>query len=398
MQGHNRNEQMEKMNNTSESAQESNAPSPSLQARPRSANVGRIALIMALILLVAAAASIGAAVLIKNTNTTTGNSGTHPNPGNAALAVNASGIVAFTDQSGTSSHSNVITLAVNSLLAPPAGFQYEAWLVDSASKHAIALGKLVAKNQSFTLSYISNGINLIGAGDTIEITLEHGAVSLPTGKVLLSAAFPPQAFVYVRNLLVSFVTTTGRTGLLVGLLAESQTLNAVAQLLQNKTMQSNAAAVQCVAQNVLDIIEGKTGAHYKPLSAKCDALQISSIGDGFGLLGPNGYIANAASEVSLAGSRGDATIDIRVHERHVSIVLADMQGWLATVQQDALTLLNTPNNSAKAQEIVTLADPSLHGVDINGDGSIDYVPGEAVATIAYIHGQYMAGLILAPNS
>ncbi len=398
MQGHNRNEQMEKMNNTSESAQESNAPSPSLQARPRSANVGRIALIMALILLVAAAASIGAAVLIKNTNTTTGNSGTHPNPGNATLAVNASGIVAFTDQSGTSSHSNVITLAVNSLLAPPAGFQYEAWLVDSASKHAIALGKLVAKNQSFTLSYISNGINLIGAGDTIEITLEHGAVSLPTGKVLLSAAFPPQAFVYVRNLLVSFVTTTGRTGLLVGLLAESQTLNAVAQLLQNKTMQSNAAAVQCVAQNVLDIIEGKTGAHYKPLSAKCDALQISSIGDGFGLLGPNGYIANAASEVSLAGSQGDATIDIRVHERHVSIVLADMQGWLATVQQDALTLLNTPNNSAKAQEIVTLADPSLHGVDINGDGSIDYVPGEAVATIAYIHGQYMAGLILAPNS
>ncbi len=329
MQGHNRNEQMEKMNNTSESAQESNAPSPSLQARPRSANVGRIALIMALILLVAAAASIGAAVLIKNTNTTTGNSGTHPNPGNAALAVNASGIVAFTDQSGTSSHSNVITLAVNSLLAPPAGFQYEAWLVDSASKHAIALGKLVAKNQSFTLSYISNGINLIGAGDTIEITLEHGAVSLPTGKVLLSAAFPPQAFVYVRNLLVSFVTTTGRTGLLVGLLAESQTLNAVAQLLQNKTMQS---------------------------------------------------------------------IDIRVHERHVSIVLADMQGWLATVQQDALTLLNTPNNSAKAQEIVTLADHSLHGVDINGDGSIDYVPGEAMATIAYIHGQYMAGLILAPNS
>jgi len=398
MQGHNRNEQMEKMNNTSESAQESNAPSPSLQARPRSANVGRIALIMALILLVAAAASIGAAVLIKNTNTTTGNSGTHPNPGNATLAVNASGVVAFTDQSGTSSHSNVITLAVNSLLAPPAGFQYEAWLVDSASKHAIALGKLVAKNQSFTLSYISNGINLIGAGDTIEITLEHGAVSLPTGKVLLSAAFPPQAFVYVRNLLVSFVTTTGRTGLLVGLLAESQTLNAVAQLLQNKTMQSNAAAVQCVAQNVLDIIEGKTGAHYKPLSAKCDALQISSIGDGFGLLGPNGYIANAASEVSLAGSQGDATIDIRVHERHVSIVLADMQGWLATVQQDALTLLNTPNNSAKAQEIVTLADPSLHGVDINGDGSIDYVPGEAVATIAYIHGQYMAGLILAPNS
>ena len=386
------------MNDIPESAQESKAPSSSLQARPRSANVGRIALIVALVLLVAAAASIGAAVLIKNTNTTTGNSGTHPSPGNAALAVNANGIVAFTDQPGRPGHSNAITMAVNSLLAPPAGFQYEAWLVDSASKHALTLGKLAARNQSFMLSYASNGVNLIGAGDTIEITLEHGAVSLPTGKVLLSAAFPPRALVYVRNLLVSFATTPGRTGLLVGLFAQSQTLNTVAQLLQNKTVQSNAAAVQCVAQNVLDIIEGKTGAHYKPLSAKCDALQISNIGDGFGLLGPNGYIANAASEVSLAATQSDATIDIRVHERHVSIALADMQGWLATVQQDALTLLNTPNNSAKAQEIVTLADHSLHGVDINGDGSIDYVPGEAGATIAYIHGQYMAGLILAPNS
>ncbi|TMF43982.1 MAG: hypothetical protein E6I32_15775 [Chloroflexi bacterium] len=177
------------MNDIPERAQESKAPSSSLQARPRSANVGRIALIVALVLLVAAAASIGAAVLIKNTNTTTGNSGTHPSPGNAALAVNASGIVAFTDQPGRPGHSNAITMAVNSLLAPPAGFQYEAWLVDSASKHAIALGKLVAKNQSFTLSYISDGINLIGAGDTIEITLEHGAVSLPRARCCYQPLF-----------------------------------------------------------------------------------------------------------------------------------------------------------------------------------------------------------------
>src|SRR5437763_3985623 len=132
------------MNDIPESAQESKAPSSSVQARPRSANVGRIALIVALVLLVAAAASIG---------------------------------------------------------------------------------KLAARNQSFTLSYASNGVNLIGAGDTIEITLEHGAVSLPTGKVLLSAAFPPRALVYVRNLLVSFATTPGRTGLLVGLLEQSPTLN-----------------------------------------------------------------------------------------------------------------------------------------------------------------------------
>ena len=39
-----------------------------------------------------------------------------------------------------------------------------------------------------------------------------------------------------------------------------------------------------------------------------------------------------------------------------------------------------------------------YGVDLNHDGSIDYVPGEAGATIAYVHGQYMAGLVLASPS
>src|SRR5437763_11899466 len=77
------------MNDIPERAQESKAPSSSLQARPRSANVGRIALIVALVLLVAAAASIGAAVLIKNTNTTTETAVTIPILATPALPATA---------------------------------------------------------------------------------------------------------------------------------------------------------------------------------------------------------------------------------------------------------------------------------------------------------------------
>ncbi len=38
------------------------------------------------------------------------------------------------------------------------------------------------------------------------------------------------------------------------------------------------------------------------------------------------------------------------------------------------------------------------GYDANHDGVIEYVPGEAGAMIAYLHGQFMTSLVLAPAS
>jgi hypothetical protein len=41
---------------------------------------------------------------------------------------------------------------------------------------------------------------------------------------------------------------------------------------------------------------------------------------------------------------------------------------------------------------------AYHGVDVNGDGQIDPVAGEAGALTAYLQGQLMATLSLAPNT
>lgn len=216
--------------------------------------------------------------------------------------------------------------------------------------------------------------------------------------MLLTAAFPPLAFVDIRHLLASYSSTPQQTGLLVGLYEQAQALNTVAGQLSGFASQHNAQALQCGAQGLLDIIEGKSGAHYQPLSSACASLHISSAGDGFGLLGNNGYVALSQAQVSLAANQSDATVNIKVHERHVSYALQDMQGWLTTLDQDALHLLNNPGMTSSVPAIVTLANHDLYGVDLNHDGSIDYVPGEAGATIAYIHGQYMAALVLAPAS
>jgi hypothetical protein len=365
----------------------------------RMSPIPRFALVAAVIVLVIAVVTIGAVVLLKNTSM--GTSAPHDNAGDvpiSALAANANGTVSFIDAPGGAGHTDAVKLEINGLLNPPSGDQYTAWLVNSTSKQTFMLGTLTNQNQVYTLNYNGNGTNLLSEGDTINITLEHGAVSAPSGKVLLSAAFPPQAFVYIRHLLASYSATPGQTGLLVGLYEQARALNTGALKLPGFASQHNTQAVQCTAQNLLDIIEGKAGAHYQPLAPACASLGIASTSDGFGLLGNDGYVAVSQAQVSLAANTSDATTNIKVHERHVSYALQDMHDWLTTLDADALRLLSNPGATSGVANIVTLANHDLYGVDLNHDGSIDYVPGEAGATIAYIHGQYMAALVLAPAS
>ena len=61
-------------------------------------------------------------------------------------------------------------------------------------------------------------------------------------------------------------------------------------------------------------------------------------------------------------------------------------------------LLASPADLAKVQEIAKFADDAYHGVDVNGDGQIDPVTGEAGALTAYLQGQSMATLVLTPGA
>lgn len=369
---------------------------PRARMRPVGGAVGHPALIAVCVLVVIAGMSIGAVAIIKNTNfgntpITAGNTVSQNAPGNSALATNANGVVNFIDAPGGSGHSNAITISVSGLQTPPSGSQYDAWFLDTSTKHVLALGALTLKDQAYTLTYSDNGANLVGLGDEIEITLEHGAATTPAQNVLLSAIFPTQAFVYVRHMLYSYTTTPGHVGLLVGLIEQARLLNSVTHL---PTVNPNAT--RCIAQAALDIMEGKAGADYKALPANCSAAGIAGTGDGFGLLGANSYIAVTQAQDLLANAQPDATSLIHEHSRHVTYGLQDMNTWLTTAKQDALALLSNPANSAKAQELATLANHAFFGVDTNGDGKIDYVPGEAGATISYQHGQFMTAMVLSP--
>jgi hypothetical protein len=118
-------------------------------------------------------------------------------------------------------------------------------------------------------------------------------------------------------------------------------------------------------------------------------------GDGFGLL-PNGdqagYIGATAAAAHAAETAADATADIRLHAQHVQICAANMQQWSTEARTLALGLSRAPN-AAAAKRLLQLATAISVGEDANGDGQIAPVPGEGGGQVAYVHAQYMAGLV-----
>jgi len=373
------------------------ADAPTILSSPqppaRKSSTWRIVFIVAMVVIIIGVGTLGTIAFMKNRSSTTNNGST-----NTTLATNANGTVSFSDTQNGSGHSNVVTINASGLNTPPSGSQYNAWIVDTQSERATGLGTL-SKNKDGTYTVKStHNHNVLSLGNRVVITLEQGAVSVPTGQVVLSASFPPKAFVHIKHLLVSFPDTPGKIGLLVGLIDQAQKLSSASQLLQSVSASQKNFAIQCAAQSIIDIAEGSQGSHYQPLSNDCVSQNIAESGDGYGLLGTGGYIANGEAHASLAATQTDTTSTIRVHAGHVTICLENMKGWIGTIDHDARDLLNNPADPTKVPEIVNLANHAYNGFDANSDGTIDPIPGEGGAVTAYYHGQLMETLVLAPGS
>jgi hypothetical protein len=362
-------------------------PRSSLMRRFQRKNLRRNALTIVLVIILLTA-SIAAGIMYLARQSTAGVTGQ---------------VTFFDDRSGPTGYTNALSIIAHGLDTPPAGSQYDAWFINDKNEEVLPLGTLTAGQQSFSLVFhgkSSNGqtySNLLTAGDKLEITLEQTASKLPAGQVVLVAAFPPKAFEHIQHLLVSFPDTPGKIGLLVGALDQTRLLNIQADVLQSLSASRDTVAIGCVAQSIIDIVEGMQGPHYHPLTTTCALKNVTTTGDGFGLLG-KGYLLGAEEHATFAISQPDATNAMHLHARLMATALSNIKGWGTTIDQDALNLRKNPADLAKVQEIAMLADAAYHGVDVNGNGQIDPVVGEAGALTAYLQGQLMPTLSLAPRS
>jgi serine/threonine protein kinase len=356
------------------------SPRPTLMRRYQRKNIWYIAGITALIvLLLIASTTLGIVLLSQRSSPMSSVSGQ---------------VTFFTSQNGPGGQTNALHIVVHGLASPPAGSGYAAWLINQDTEAVVALGTLKMDNQTGSLAYTGASGNLLAPGDKLEITQEQGTVIAPAGKVILTGTFPIKPFAHIVHLLVDYPGTPGKIGLLVGVLEQTHLLDIQSAVLQSVATGQNTVAISCVAQSMLDIIEGKHGSHYKQLDGVCTPQNVTATGDGFGMQGKEGYLTGSTEHAGFAISQPDATSAMHVHAALMDIALSNISGWVTTIDQDALLLRTHPTDVSKVEEIVRLADDAYHGVDVNGDGQIDPVAGEAGALTAFQQGQLMATLSL----
>jgi Anti-sigma-K factor rskA, C-terminal len=358
-------------------------PRPSLMRRFQRKNTRYTILIAAMILLIVIASSaIGAVLLSQRGSATQGVSGQ---------------VTFFTNQNGPGGQTDALRIVVHGLEAPPAGSEYAAWLVNQDTEAVAALGVLTMQNQTGSLVYSEASGNLLDPGNKLEITEEQGAVVAPAGKVILMGTFPLKAFSHIQHVLVKYPPTPGKVGLLVGVLEQTHLLDIQAAVLQSAATGRSTVAIDCAAQSIVDIIEGVHGSHYQQLAGICALQNVTAVGDGYGLLG-KGYLIGATQHAAYATSLPDATSTMHLHAALLDVALSNITGWVTKIEQDALLLHTHPTDLTPVQEIVRLADDAFHGVDVNGDGQIDPVKGEAGAVTAFLQGQLMATVSLTPGA
>jgi hypothetical protein len=361
---------------------------PILPAHDQNRYLVRNIFISLLLILLVAGASAGLMTLAHN-------KGNNANA-TSVMAGSASGVVSFSDSQNGQGLTNALTVKISNLGAPPKNLHYYGWIVDAASEKTLALGALVAQGKNFGLTFADKN-NLLAAGNELEVTQETGNPMFPTGEVVLSGTLPPLALIHIRHLLVHFDTTPGNIGLLVGLRDQTRLLNTEADLLKSFT-DDGPDKIGCMAQSIINVIEGKSGQNAQPLAGICATFNITDGSDGFGLLNPGnpnaGYVVLSAEHASLAATQSDSTDTIRLHAQHVQAATTNLKKWLTTIDQEAQQLVAHPNNTTLIPEIALLTEHALNGVDNNDDGQIEPIVGEAGAIIAYNEGQMMAQLTL----
>src|ERR1700730_16637790 len=141
------------------------------RSSPRLSRTWRNILIGVVVLLIGAAGALGAAFTLRSQNSSVN----IPTVGSSPAAnANVTGQVNFLDNpNGSSGHTDVLKIAIESLSTPPSGSQYNAWLVNDQTEQIIPLGTLKQSGNTFSVNFTSGTggtqqhLNLIGAGNRV---------------------------------------------------------------------------------------------------------------------------------------------------------------------------------------------------------------------------------------
>ncbi len=301
-----------------------------------------------------------------------------------------------------------ISFSLPNIPLPEANTHLEAWLLSEDGTTLHDVGKITpdASGTGQLVFTDNSGDNLLKFNQ-LQITKEQDnvVVTKPTGKVMYSSVFPPQALVYVRNVEVAYDKTPNNLALMQGLYYYSgsyittpingDSVNDPEFVSIVKAHENNdEATLRKDTEMLINQIVGDASDQYKDYDGDGTVDTYSS--DGYGSL-PNGdhsgYLQETAVNVKAAADAPDSTLNIREQSAAIQVCIQNMQGWTNEMLPLALKLNDTafgPEMKPIVDQLSKLGDALLNGVDVNNNGQIEPVKGECGAAKAYELGWFMS--------
>jgi plastocyanin/uncharacterized membrane protein YozB (DUF420 family) len=325
-------------------------------------------------------------------------------------AVDAAALQGASGRAVTRDHlaaSDQLLVRLEGLPNPPPGQVYRAWLTGAEGQLRRDLG-IVSVDPTTGVAEVRynapNQENLLAQYEGFFLTIEPEQSAAEPGSMIIRALVSSEAMEPVRRLLVSSTHAPDRAGLLVGLREQTRELVRHANLLRAAERRDDLEDIRRHAEHIVLLIEGLRGPNFGDLDGDRRVLYP---GDGLGLLSypaqqgyaRPGYVESVINEAAQAAAAEGAPEEVTLYSQRLQAAMGNVEEWLAQIHEVALTIYETDDPALldqKTRQIVTLAQWTLNGVDTDGDGLIEAVPGEAGVRVAYRQAQLMAQMPLSP--
>jgi serine/threonine protein kinase len=312
----------------------------------------------------------------------------------AAVALGPTGVLQLHDGSGIMDQA---TLIAQAMPAPPAGSQYEVWLVNGGERLALGIlsvdgegrGKLIYKNVQRS--------NLLATYSGVEVTIKagDGSNANESERVAYFYSLPDAGLVFLRGLMVSSPTTPEQVSLMHGLEGTANLMEQSAREMLNNYENGNEAGTKESAEALMNLL---AGGHKDWNGDK----QIIDPGDGYGLLlnaDHLGYIQAVYAQADYAVNASGASRNIIVNGENVKTCTQNLARWAGELRNQLMTILNAASLSemdSAVQRSAALADQILNGIDLNENGTVDALAEECGVLVAYDAAYRMADMPLLP--
>ena len=293
------------------------------------------------------------------------------------------------------------TLIAQGMPAPPAGSQYEVWLVSELGRLPLGILHLDENGKGELTFDDPQKRNLLAYYARVEITVEPNVSSDSSASPEVAYAYtlPESGIAYLRALMVSFPGTPEQVGLIHGQTRAARLIDKAGSEMLSNYENGNDAGVREKAESIMNLLAGSQSPDHKDWNG--DGL-ISDPGDGYGFLlnGNNlGYIQAVYSYADYAVNSPGASQNMIVNGNSVKACSQNLARWAPELRQRISAILGAAALSEMAQGIqrsAELANQILNGVDKNENEEIEPVFDECGVLVSYESTYKMADMPLLP--